>query len=269
MAQYWSRYEPNLGDALSPVFTAELLQLQPRWVTRGFGGKLLGMGSIARHVGPADVVAGSGAITADSIDLTRRATVRWVRGPLTRRCLGTSRVPELYGDPGLLLPDVLMNTLGSVPVADPSTDLVGVIPHFADRHLQSSSLIDEGTVMLNILGSLDEFIGLLMQCRVVVSSSLHGIVFAEALGIPALWVTPSPEIKGGRFKFDDYYLGTHREGVQPLDIRDALDKARGDDLAAPVFDLDPLRRGVQQLRVDLAEQIVIAGRAGENALGSV
>lgn len=115
-------------------------------------------------------------------------------GPLTRRCLGTSRVPELYGDPGLLLPDILRNTLGAVPVADPTADHVGVIPHFADRNLQSSSPINEGTVMLNVLGSLDEFIGSLMQCRVGVSSSLHGIVFAEALGIPAVWVTPSPDI---------------------------------------------------------------------------
>lgn len=35
--------------------------------------------------------------------------------------------------------------------------------------------------------------------------SLHGLVVADALGIPNIWIEPTPSMAGGRFKFDDYF----------------------------------------------------------------
>jgi hypothetical protein len=33
---------------------------------------------------------------------------------------------------------------------------------------------------------------------------LHGLIVADSLGIPNAWIE-SPDLIGGRFKFDDYY----------------------------------------------------------------
>ena len=46
----------------------------------------------------------------------------------------------------------------------------------------------------------------------VVSSSLHGIVVAEAYGVPAVPVASSTEPV---FKYEDYYAGTGRELPAP------------------------------------------------------
>jgi len=41
-------------------------------------------------------------------------------------------------------------------------------------------------------------------CAAVVTTSLHGLVTADAFGIPALWTSLEPQLSGGAFKFLDY-----------------------------------------------------------------
>ncbi len=46
------------------------------------------------------------------------------------------------------------------------------------------------------------------SCKEVFSSSLHGLVAADSLGIPNRWVeleTPHADVAANRFKFEDYY----------------------------------------------------------------
>ena len=58
----------------------------------------------------------------------------------------------------------------------------------------------------------------------MVSSSLHGIVIAEAYGVPAVLVASSTEPV---FKYEDYYAGTGRELPAPAATwRDGRDAAR-------------------------------------------
>ena len=51
-----------------------------------------------------------------------------------------------------------------------------------------------------------EFIDKLNSVEVVISSSLHGIILAEAYGIPAILLKPQIDI----LKYYDYYYGTKR-----------------------------------------------------------
>ena len=43
------------------------------------------------------------------------------------------------------------------------------------------------------------------SCEVVLSQSLHGLIVADALGVPNVWIAPTGDMVGGRFKFDDYF----------------------------------------------------------------
>jgi hypothetical protein len=66
----------------------------------------------------------------------------------------------------------------------------------------------------------------------VVSSSLHGLIFAESLGIPACWLAPV----GGEddLKYYDYYYGTGRFAVKRFDnLEDAL---RAEPMPLPKFE---------------------------------
>lgn len=47
---------------------------------------------------------------------------------------------------------------------------------------------------LNVRNDPDQFLHAMKACEAIISSSLHGLIFAEALGIPNLWVTPTDRL---------------------------------------------------------------------------
>lgn len=58
-------------------------------------------------------------------------------------------------------------------------------------------------------------------CRVILSSSLHGLVVAHAYGIPAAWVQFSDKLSGDGSKFRDHAASIGVELVPASDIHDA------------------------------------------------
>ncbi len=65
-----------------------------------------------------------------------------------------------------------------------------------------------------------------MECDEIISSSLHGIVIAEAYGIPCKWILYGNEIEGGEFKYQDYFLGTNRKIQQQNKILDPIENLK-------------------------------------------
>ena len=67
----------------------------------------------------------------------------------------------------------------------------------------------------------------LLPCELVISSSLHGLIFAEAFGIPARWLAPrdvahlehSSYVTEGWFKYVDYYASTRPEVRAKVEAR--------------------------------------------------
>ncbi len=53
----------------------------------------------------------------------------------------------------------------------------------------------------NLEGLVDD----ILSCEVILSSSLHGIIFSHAYGVPAYHVQFTDFFKNGNFKFADYY----------------------------------------------------------------
>ena len=47
----------------------------------------------------------------------------------------------------------------------------------------------------------------IQTCDFILSSSLHGCIFSDLLGVPNTRVVIGDNVIGGRFKFDDYRLG--------------------------------------------------------------
>ena len=64
--------------------------------------------------------------------------------------------------------------------------------------------------MRKVQTGVEDMVEFLLGCELVVSSSLHGIIFAEAFGVPARWWAP-PNGGAARteraFKYQDYYAG--------------------------------------------------------------
>lgn len=217
----------NFGDLIGPFLVERFAGAQ---ASRA-GTRLLTVGSIMRMGRPGDVVWGTGvngkSLDADFAFGPGELDVRAVRGPLTQQFLEQRGVsaPAVFGDPGLLVADLfdrdeIRERRGTVDVT--------IVPNLHDF----ASVRRSYREALDPRSPLVECIERIASSRLVVGSSLHGIVVAEALGIPARLVQPGTEPS---FKYDDYYRGTGRKSHTP-----APDVARAVALGGePPLDWDP------------------------------
>ena len=93
---------------------------------------------------------------------------------------------------------------------------VGVIPHICDLDgelVQTAVRKYDGGVLINVKDAPLEVIEQIAQCRTVISSSLHGLIVADSLGIPNMHVLFSDRPLGDGYKFDDYYSAYGAEHV--------------------------------------------------------
>jgi pyruvyltransferase len=197
---------PNVGDTLSKPILEYFLKRSVEIVNATAKNKLVAVGSVMWAIKPGDVVWGTGSLTGKKYSC-KGAVILAVRGELTRRVIKDAEVPEVYGDPALLLP------LLYHPNIKQKYEL-GVIPHYVDRY-RVPAKYKRGRI-ISIALPWQEFINEILSCKRIISSSLHGLIIAEAYGIPVSWAIWSPEIKKQAFKFKDYLTGTGREPQSPF-----------------------------------------------------
>lgn len=218
---YQFKHFVNFGDYLSLKLVERIVGGEVETATQHCPTKkMLAIGSVLIIARDNDVVWGTG-MNGKRMDLKhykfRNLEVKAVRGPLTRAFLLDNfdiDCPEIYGDPALLIPYFFPEFKKK---QNPENDYI-ILSHYSEKHLfpkdQYPNVVyaDEPwrTVIRKILNS-----------KFVISSSLHGLVVAEAYGIPAkyLRVTEGEPL----FKFIDYYLGTNRPNFQfATSIEEAL-----------------------------------------------
>ncbi len=132
----------------------------------------------------------------------RKLDIRAVRGPLSREMiikLG-HKCPEVYGDPAILMPLIYK------PDVEKCHDYA-VIPQYYTEGKVRDQYKDEFIISMNT-NNYKEVIDKIVSCRKVITSSLHGIILAEAYGIPAIWYRGLR--KSVDFKYRDWYYSTNR-----------------------------------------------------------
>lgn len=180
VAAYWYRREVNFGDLLTP-WLLDKHGIDARW-THPNQAQFFGCGSILQQLPRRyrGTIWGAGLIEPGRLDLST-ARVLALRGPLT----GTA---DVYADPGLLV---------SLYVPRPDVEhRVGVVSHYIDPLPHDGYRIDVQAHPAQVAGEI-------ARCETIISSSLHGLIVADSLGIPNMWVY-SPKVVGNGFKFADY-----------------------------------------------------------------
>jgi len=56
------------------------------------------------------------------------------------------------------------------------------------------------------------------ECECIASSSLHGLIVADAYKIPNVWIRFGDDTFEGEFKYLDYFSGVGRKTKEPLRI---------------------------------------------------
>ena len=195
---------------------------------------------INNMVSPPMIIWGTGFIKEcgeDFVCPVREMDVKATRGKLTADIMRRAGVlpPDVevtYGDPGLLYPMLL-----DEEVPKKSFD-VGVIPHFIDRvigaeiatYLSSKGyavkLIDVGHKnSLNVVREIS-------ACCTIISSSLHGLIVADAFGIPnrqmmlsMLSADENATVDDYSFKFRDYYSAYNMEMQPPVTLNEIYENS--------------------------------------------
>ena len=201
---------PNWGDALSPVLCSMLSGKPVKKMLWGHQNRYFAIGSILEHANGRARIWGSGFVWPDSKLAEAPAAVHAVRGPRTRARLLELGIdcPEIYGDPAMLFPRYF----------NPSVEkkfAIGIIPHFSDKPSswikRQQSIADPHVCIIDVEGGIEKFVRDVKSCEFIVSSSLHGLICADAYGVPNIWVKLSDILWGGSFKFCDYYESVGRE----------------------------------------------------------
>ena len=201
---------PNWGDALSPVLSSMLSGKPVKKMLWTHQHRYLAIGSILENANARAQVWGSGFIWPEGKLDEAPAAVHAVRGPQTRAKLLAMGIdcPEVYGDPALLFPYFYD------PMVEKKYE-VGIIPHFSDKDTawikRQRANADPKVRIIDVEGGIEEFVREVKSCELIVSSSLHGLICADAYGVPNVWVKLSDILWGGSFKFCDYHESVGRE----------------------------------------------------------
>ena len=109
----------------------------------------------------------------------------------------------LLADPGLLA-HRLIGGADSSKLFD-----IGIVPHFEDSHSETVrrlvGRLDGAACLIDVKRRPVDVIADISRCRGILSSSLHGLIVADAMGIPNRRLLLANELCGGDFKYEDYY----------------------------------------------------------------
>lgn len=206
--RFVDRLENNAGDLLGPVVVGLLLDRAGIDRATPPSRRLLAIGSIMHLAQSRDVIWGAGrnGRVDESHHRTSELDVRAVRGPLTREWLLERGIacPPVFGDPALLLP---MLRPDLCELGRRKRHRVTFVRHIDDRPTRPV----RGVRSMSARTEIERWLRTIVQSRLVVSTSLHAVIVAEAFGVPAVAVVNRTETE---FKFTDYYAATGRPSVR-------------------------------------------------------
>lgn len=187
MRLYWWNRLPNLGDQLGRLLFPQAEWAPPsqaEWVSAGsvlesfdgFTGTVFGTGRAGPHSPPTDL---------------RQAHVLALRGTRTRD-LALAQDEMVLGDPGLLA-----NTL----VEPNPQSYTAIVPHWSDQQRMLAAY--PGARFVDVTRPPMRAIQTIADAARVISSSLHGVVLADAFGVPRMWDW-FDGVQAAGFKFADH-----------------------------------------------------------------
>ena len=235
---FWDK--PNFGDQINRLFMDEMIQDETEF-SQFDTCDLFAVGSLLERFLSNGIISkadrnrqkkclqerpchiwGSGLLyDADPKEnsLVRPLVFHALRGEKTKHLLEEithQKIHCVLADPGLLAPLF-------VPAEEKKYD-VGIIAHYRDGGLPVFEELKnhyQNSVIIDVTQSPKEVFALISSCEYIISTSLHGIICADAYGVKNCWCIASDQVFGDGFKFHDYF-SSFRADRQPLDLRNGI-----------------------------------------------
>lgn len=219
---HWASGRPNFGDWLSPAICG-LLSGRPVEHAPAQRCELIAVGSILHRLrhrwwARRTHVWGTGFIE-ELKPVSSRHHYHAVRGWRTAAQLRGVEI-SCVGDPGLLASLLLPGY-----ETTQKKFRLGLVPHYKDReHGLVKELAKQlsSTTVLDVFAPPVEVLRRVAECEFILSSSLHGLIVADSLGVPNAWMEISGGVHGSGFKFADYYSVFGLQHCAPVDLTGGL-----------------------------------------------
>ncbi len=242
---HWYRDEYNFGDLFTPLLLRHYGYIPV--YDNSSRSQLAATGSILERVPNrySGIILGSGFISEKSQKTFPNAEILAVRGKLTRERLSPCRESVALGDPGLLASQIVVER-------EKKRYVLGIVPHYMDKNnraiVRLSEFYTEEITVIDVEQEPEVVIKRIDQCQHILSSSLHGLVVADSLSIPNAWLLAS-KLRGGRFKFDDYYSSLRISVDTPVELSGSEDIEQLISLtsAKPADQIEKLKAGLHEL----------------------
>lgn len=221
---YWWDSRANFGDAAGPwlirAMTGQAV-VNSRF-TQARGRALGSIGSLFQMLNRSQTdMWGSGILYPPTDAQVRKLKklkgirIHAVRGPKTRAVLQEKlgwNVPEIYGDPALLFPRYFQ------PTTPRAEERIAFVPH--KHHWKYFKQDLSGQInKLSVADDVETVVAAIATAGACISTSLHGIIFAQAYGVPWVWLNvQDDELKGGEFKFEDFFATLDANAVARHDV---------------------------------------------------
>jgi hypothetical protein len=231
--QYWWNERPNFGDALAPKITEFVLGKQVEWASPSEC-QLFGLGSNLEKIIDQTFIESRGNVSVwgtgliapkSSSSANSKLKILSLRGHFSSICLDCTNL--VVGDPGLLVREMYPELLLQKKEFD-----VGLVLHHT-QHLNNNwrnKLKDNGIHFFSAgTNDYESLIESIAKSKIILSSSLHGLVIADSLGVPNEWMNSHGIHRTDRFKFHDYASAIGRAINTPFffsDINRALRRAQ-------------------------------------------
>lgn len=211
----------NVGDMLGPYILEKISKIKPIQKAPSDNlneSCLMMVGSTARDSRKNSILSGVGIILKN--DTIKEFKDVWaVRGKKTLEKVKETINKNNYnidindialGDPGILMPffypNYLINTVKK-------KYKYGVILHYVDDiKVFRRNLYHKNVIFISVSLPVEEFINQIILCEKILSSSLHGIILANAYNIPVCWIRfPKTILPLDDIKFHDYFSAFFKE----------------------------------------------------------
>lgn len=199
---YWFSGKNNFGDELTWFIFKKLFKIELVYNKDTTKNCVLGCGSIlgGKHLQDM-LIWGSGYIADEKPYLQGLPKkIFAVRGELSRQKLKQRGIdcPQLYCDPAFILPDIFQQP-------EKIIYKVSAIPHYVDKKSFFIEKCKQRDIhIIDIQAPIEQVVKEVKQSEIILSSSLHGVIIADAFGKRSLPIEISPYVIGGDFKYLDY-----------------------------------------------------------------
>lgn len=235
MSLIYFKTTSNFGDVLNLYVLQRIFNIPVKYGTKRTG-EILCIGSLADMLLKQKnklymprkplLVFGSGFISEHDYSryyekINRKVNILALRGLKTKKRMEKAISCNLdnipLGDPGLLA-SLLIDTSQIKKKYE-----AGIICHFDDdNELTKNNIKLSNYKFIDIRKNPIQFLREILECKVIFSSAMHGLIAADSFGIPNQRLIFSDKLLGGDYKFDDYYSIYQRNIPTPIDLRNSI-----------------------------------------------